>query len=191
MKALTVYFMLAIVVIELLPLLVVRQLHTPEKAKIIRFFTTLTVAALLLLFSSTIVLPNWPLSQTLWILGLLAYYGAFPFTRWLTDVSAHLPKLFMAAHFLLINGIPWLLASTAKIAPKTPTSLRIILMIHVIVLLVKVISNHEIAPKIRHAIVLLNGMLAGLVYAHQVAPFLAIIASECVLLWLIPKEKMP
>jgi hypothetical protein len=189
MNALTICFMLATVAIELLPLVVVRRISAPEKAKITRFFVTLALAALLLLLSSRLAPFGNALGRCLWIMGLLAFYGTFPFTRWLTDALGHLTRSFMLFHFLLINAAPWLLAlATTSLGGTSPT-LKIILLVHMVVMMLRMVAAREIGAKFRHAIVLLNGMLAGLVHAHQVIPFAVIMGSECVLLLLIPRDE--
>ncbi|MDR0727403.1 MAG: hypothetical protein LBF26_00710 [Puniceicoccales bacterium] len=189
MNALTICFILATVAIELLPLVVVRKVQMPEKAKITRFFVTLAVAALVLLFAVTLTPFGSSLGRCLWIIGLLAFYGTFPFTRWLTDALGHLPRQFMLAHFLLINAAPWLLAMSAQTPSGFSGTLRVVSLVHMIVLMLRMVTTRDVAMKYRHAIVLLNGMLAGLVHARQVLPFAIIICSECLLLWSIPKDE--
>jgi hypothetical protein len=189
MNALTICFMLATIAIELLPLAVVRRISVPEKAKITRFFVTLALAALLLLLSSTMAPFGRMLSRCLWIMGLLAFYGTFPFTRWLMDALAHIPRRFMLIHFLLINTAPWLLALSPRAFTGNSPALKIILLVHMIILMLRMVGTKEPGTKFRHAIVLLNGMLAGLVHAHQTIPFAIIIGSECLLLWLIPRNE--
>jgi hypothetical protein len=189
MNALTICFMLVTVAIELLPLAVVRKISAPEKAKITRFFVTLALAALLLLLSAIMAPFGRSLARCLWIVGLLAFYGTFPFTRWLTDALAHIPRRFVLLHFFLINAAPWLLALSPRALTGDSSTLKIILFVHMVILMLRMVSTKELGTKFRHAIVLLNGMLAGLVHAHQAIPFAIIVGSECLLLWLIPRDE--
>lgn len=181
--------MLATVAIELFPLAIVRRIDVPEKAKITRFFVTLALAALLLLLSRIIAPFGNSLARCLWSIGLLAFYGTFPFTRWLTGALAHIPRRFMLVHLLLVNAAPWLLVISNQILIDTSPTLRALLLVHMIILVLRVVTTRELGTKFRHAIVLLNGMLAGLVHAHQAIPFAVIIGSECLLLWLTPRDE--
>ncbi|MDR1456849.1 MAG: hypothetical protein LBI34_02210 [Puniceicoccales bacterium] len=190
MNTLAIYFMVAVVSIELLPLMIVRKLRPPEKAKIIRFFVTLAASALLLLLASVMMQFGNSLGRGLWCVGLLAFYGTFPFTRWLADALIHFPRGFMLFHFFLINASPWLLATSSTGAlPGIPGPLKVTILVHMVVSMLRMFSAGEIPTKFRRAIVLLNGMLVGLVVTHQLLPFGIIIGSECLLLWLFSRGK--
>ncbi|MDR2340764.1 MAG: hypothetical protein LBD72_00285 [Puniceicoccales bacterium] len=181
--------MLVAIAIELLPIAIVRKIRMPEKAKITRLFVTLAVAALLLTLAAILVPFGSSLGRCLWIIGLLAFYGTFPFTRWLTDALSYLPRWSMLVHFLLINVAPWLLATSAKALIGFSGAVRAISLVHMVVLMLCTTVMRDAGRKFRHTIVLLNGMLAGLVLTCQALPFAFIIGSECLLVWLIPRDE--
>jgi hypothetical protein len=188
MKLTSLLFLFCAIAVELSPLFLLRLIPAAEKTKIMRIFTTLVVSMLLLYFKAAHHCFPSRSCNVVFLLALLAFYGVFPFSRWLGDAIVHFPRKILALHFLLINGTPLLLADGISSHLSAFCALKVVIFIHLALYIFRMVANRDLEIKVPCAIVLMNGLLPGLLCSRQLIPFFCAVASECALLFLLPRK---
>ncbi|MDR1438184.1 MAG: hypothetical protein LBI69_03960 [Puniceicoccales bacterium] len=188
MKYGNLFFLLCAIAIELSPIFLLRLIPSPEKAKILRIFTTLVVSMFLLYFTVTFRLSSSAICNGIFLLSLLTFYGVFPFSRWLGDAIAHLPKKILVVHLLCINATPWLLGESMSFYLSTFPALKIMIFIHLVLYAFQMTKSRNLDIKIPYTIILMNGLLPGLLCTRQIFPFFGAALSEGILLLLLQRK---
>jgi hypothetical protein len=183
-------FLLAIIAIEFAPLLLFRWISPVEKTKMLRAFTTVAIASIILFCSTMATFPICFAGKFLPPVALMAFHGTFPFTRWIRDILCHFPRWMLAVYFLLFGGTPWLLSPDLSFYPSVFNALKIVTLLHLVIFSISTLLCHDLGEKIRQTIILLGGLLPALLYGHRYGPFFAAIFSQGLLLLLLPRRKV-